>query len=250
MCTIVLNKNKIFRFLRNFYKNITFIKLRNEKGELSKKYIFKFLQKKPIIIEAGAHMGTDTCEMARIRPKSTIYSIEPVPELFNELTRRTAKYPNIKCFQMALGERTETSLMNKSSGNSDASSSILDPKEHLKCHPDVLFKEKIEIDVITLKDFCSINHINKVDFLWLDLQGYELNVLKVSEEILRSVKAIYTEVSLIENYSGSALYPELKGWLESAGFKVKKEKIDWMDGGNVLFVKKNKKHNRKIEIEP
>jgi len=34
------------------------------------------------------------------------------------------------------------------------------------------------------------------------------------------------------------LYPLLKDFLENAGFKAKKEKIAWSDGGNVLFIRK------------
>jgi len=82
------------------------------------------------------------------------------------------------------------------------------------------------------------NKIEKVDFLWLDLQGFELNVLKESVEIISKTSTIYTEVSIIENYSNSALYPQLKDFLENAGFKAKKEKIAWSDGGNVLFIRK------------
>lgn len=217
--------------------DILYSKFSNRKGIISKKYIAKFLGEDPIIVEAGAHIGLDTCEIAKIWPKSKIFAFEPIPELFAQLVKNTYSFQNVKCFQMALGDKTGFCTINQSSGASDGSSSLLEPKAHLDYHPDVLFEKKIEVEVITLTDWMKINKIDRIDFFWLDLQGFELNVLKETKDILTKTKAIYTEVSIVENYSGGALYPELKKWLKTVGFIAKKEKIAWEDGGNVLFIK-------------
>jgi len=80
-----------------------------------------------------------------------------------------------------------------------------------------------------------------VDLLWLDLQGYELDVLKAGLAVLENVQAIYTEVNLKELYVGAPLYGELREWLEVRDFKVEVEDIPWEDGGNVLFVRNSPK---------
>ena len=54
------------------------------------------------------------------------------------------------------------------------SSSILEPKLHLEIHPDVEFSDKEVIQVEQLDKF----KIHNSDFLNIDVQGYELNVLK------------------------------------------------------------------------
>ncbi|MBK6479822.1 MAG: FkbM family methyltransferase [Saprospiraceae bacterium] len=77
----------------------------------------------------------------------------------------------------------------------DASSSLLEPKDHLIDHPDTSFKDKIQVQTITLDDWAFQNNISKVDLLWLDMQGFELNMLKASNKILATVKVIHTEVS-------------------------------------------------------
>ena len=86
--------------------------------------------------------------------------------------------------------------------------------------------------------FLINQNINKVDLLWLDLQGKEPDVLLSSEKI-NLVKYIYTEVSIVSNYKNQKLYPQLKEYLTDNNFKVIFEDIRWEDGGNVLF--KNKK---------
>lgn len=209
-----------------------------EKGVISKKNISKFLNESPVIVEAGAHIGTDTSEMAKLWPNAMIYAFEPIPEIFEQLQKNTSEYSNVKCYQMALGDKTGNCTIYQSSGESDGSSSVLEPKEHLNYHPNVKFENKVEVKMITLNDWMKLEHIKKVDFLWLDLQGFELNVLKESKDAVLAATVIYTEVSIVENYAKSALYPELKTWLASVGFKPKKVKIAWKDGGNVLFVKK------------
>lgn len=69
------------------------------------------------------------------------------------------------------------------------------------------------------------------------MQGYELAMLKASCALLKTVSAIYTEVSLKEFYEGAPLYPEVCGWLEQQGFRVEREELAWADAGNVLFVR-------------
>ena len=73
------------------------------------------------------------------------------------------------------------------------------------------------------------------------MQGYELNALTAAHTMLKQISAIYTEVGFIENYAGQAQYPEVKEWLENAGFVMiggdfpeKPTKFY----GNALFVKK------------
>jgi hypothetical protein len=105
-------------------------------------------------------------------------------------------------------------------------------------HPDVLFEKKIHVECTTLDEWAKLNNIEKVDLLWLDMQGHELNALKAGSIVLEKVQAIYTEVNLKEVYDGAPLYSELREWLEQRNFSVEVEEIPWEDGGNVLFVRR------------
>ena len=80
--------------------------------------------------------------------------------------------------------------------------------------------------------------VDHIDFMWLDMQGFELQMLKASEEMLSKVKCIHTEVSLKDTYKNAVHYSELRKWLEFKGFNVLMEA--WPQGadmGNVLFVR-------------
>jgi FkbM family methyltransferase len=191
----------------------------------------------PIIIEAGAHIGSDTCEMGKTWPSGTIHAFEPIPEIYTKLVKNTKHFKNIITYPVALGTQTGTAEIFVSSGGSDGSSSLLSPKEHISEHPEVQFNKSIMINTITLDEWALKNKIDRVDFAWLDMQGFELPVLKASQVILKTMSAIYTEVSLKEMYEGTVLYPEFKDWMKSNGFSVKAEDLRWNDMGNVLFVK-------------
>ena len=116
---------------------------------------------------------------------------------------------------------------------------MLKPKERLEWSQ-LVFNEIIEVQTVTLDDWAQENNIDHVDFMWLDMQGVELDVLKASPKILGQTKAIYCEVEFIEAYEGQPLYGDVKSWLQQQGFSiVAKDFVDqttWFFG-NVLFVR-------------
>lgn len=212
-------------------------KEKKKKEAIPKSLIATYLPPNPTIVEAGAHIGVDTVQMSKLWPKGTIHAFEPIPELFSQLQRNTYGRENVCCYPMALGEETGSAKIFVSSGRSDASSSLLPPKEHLTYHPDILFESEIQVPTITLDEWAEEEGIKKIDFLWLDLQGYELAALKAAPNVLETVQAIYAEVNLAETYAGVSLYPEMSQWLERRGFKVIREDLSWQDAGNVFFAK-------------
>jgi FkbM family methyltransferase len=187
---------------------------------ISKNLIKKYLPQNPVIIDCGANNGNDTVELARIIANSTVHAFEPIPETFEALKNATRKYKNIICYQVALSNQTGKAEMHVASGvNESGSSSLLAPKSHLVDYPHIAFNKKIEVATITLDDWASQNNVDHVDLLWLDMQGFEMPMLKSSKKILPAVKAILTEVSLTETYNGVATYPVYKAYLQGEGFK-------------------------------
>jgi FkbM family methyltransferase len=227
-------------YLVNATNSLKFRLMGRRSREIPKSYIKKFLPTAPIIVEAGAHIGKDTIEMAEIWPKGSIFAFEPVPFLHEQLVEKTRIANNIHCYPVALSDSTGSATMYVSSGESDGSSSLLVPKEHIVEHPNVKFTEKLQVKTITLDEWTVSERIDHVDFLWLDLQGHELAVLTASPRTLSSVFAIHTEVSLKETYNGVSLYPEFRSWLENKGFEVVRESLPWRDMGNVLLVSRHR----------
>lgn len=178
----------------------------------------------PVILEAGAYDGSDSLLLSRTWPAGTLYSFEPVPELFNQLENKAKRTTNIKCFQLALSNKdgfTEFILSEHigAPGLVSQSSSLLAPKEHLTYDHSVTFNKKIQVNAVTLDTWARENNITKVDFLWLDLQGIELDVMKSSPFVMSGVKVVYIEVEFVEAYAKQALFGDVDNWLKAQGFR-------------------------------
>ena len=217
----------------------------------------RFLSAQPVILEAGSYHGETALAMARRWPRSTIYSFEPVPELFAIVKRNTEAFKNIHPSELALGDKVGTAVFHLSTmaGKPDASlgsGSLLEPSHHLEGFPWVKFDNAITVSTTTIEAWAKDHHVEKIDFIWLDVQGAEFTVLKAAGAILKTVRVIMAEVEFVELYKGQSLYAEMKPWLEARGFAQVATDFDatapkmadlknrkgtsWY--GNAIFVKK------------
>jgi FkbM family methyltransferase len=199
-------------------------------------FILKNLSNESIIIEAGAADGNDTVFFGKNFPNSKIYSLEPMSSLYNITFKKIQKFNNINLFKLAFSHTDGRMELNLAENQNQpwGSSSLLKPKLHLEIHPGITFNSKESVETIKFDSFLSMNNIESVDLLWLDLQGVEPDVLMASNQ-LRKVKYIYSEVSVLENYENQILYEDFKKFMIASGYKVHFEDIRWEDGGNVLF---------------
>ena len=62
--------------------------------------------------------------------------------------------------------------------------------------------------------------IQRPAFLKIDVQGYELEVLKGSCDVLDCIDLVYVECSFIELYAGQALAHHVIEWLLPYGFSL------------------------------
>jgi FkbM family methyltransferase len=224
--------------INNILVKLGILQPRRQRGIIPKHIIKQYLPRNPVILEIGAHTGSDTVKFSAMYPHGKIYSFEPSPKVYPQLVENTKALKNVKCFQLALSDENGTSEFYMSSGDMPSSSSLRKPKEMAIYHPAISFDEKVLVQCSTLDAWCKQEKIEKVDFIWIDVQGHELSVFKGGMEVLKTVKAIHAEVNLKELYEGVPLYPELREWLKIHGFEVAVEALDWEDAGNVLFVRK------------
>jgi hypothetical protein len=78
--------------------------------------------------------------------------------------------------------------------------------------------EKITVQVRRLDSVLEQLRIDKVEVLWLDTQGTELQVLKGLGKYLDTVKCIHTEACPNPYYKGHILQNELESFLHENRF--------------------------------
>lgn len=200
-----------------------------------------------IVVEAGAHLGEDSVRIVEILKPKKLFAFEPVPHLFEILKERTRSLASVECVPCALGEKAGTSPMHVSSGYhelpgnlrvaGDGSSSLLKPTGHLDFCPTVEFTQQIDVPVTTLEKFASEHALQRIDFMWLDLQGMELKALEGAGPLLRTVSSIYLEASASPLYEGAPTFSEVEQWMRAHGFVPKYVAIPKDGHGNALFIK-------------
>lgn len=185
----------------------------------------EFLPANGIFLEAGAFNGKDTLIMAAHFPKATIHAFEPLPEIYTELTKNTNAISLIKTYPVALSAQTGTATFYvadhpKRPGKICQAGSLHAPQDRLNFSP-ITYPHTTQVPTITLDEWATQNQITHIDFMWLDMQGHELAVLKASPHILKTVTALYVELNFIQAYEGQPSASELHEWLLSQDFTLK-----------------------------
>jgi FkbM family methyltransferase len=170
------------------------------------------------VIHVGGHVGQEIDVYVRNNVQEVVF-FEPQPHAFKALEAKCEKFRDViktVPHNVALGNETGRIPMHIERKNGGQSSSILKPKQHLVDYPDIKFEGTI--DVIMTKLDNVINDKYKYDLINIDVQGYELEVFRGSQEILPNIKYIYAEVNFCEMYEGNVLACDLDNFLSKFGF--------------------------------
>jgi FkbM family methyltransferase len=80
---------------------------------------------------------------------------------------------------------------------------------------------EVEIETTTLDAFCAAEGVEEIDFLQIDVQGADLNVLKGATSLLeRSGLAIQIEVEFSHLYKDQPLFADIDIFLRERGFSL------------------------------
>lgn len=132
--------------------------------------IFKlFKGKKGIMIDVGAHHGYSFMKFAKAG--WIIYCFEPDDNNCQKLLSNIKKHDlrNVTIENKAVSDKPSKAMLYNSDVSTGLSSLIKFHASH---------KEYKEVEVITLSSYCRENSISKIDFLKIDTEGNDLNVLK------------------------------------------------------------------------
>ena len=150
-----------------------------------------------------------------------------------------------KVFNVALGSKEDVVGMfisDRDGGvlnGAGASSSILAPKKHLTEHPEVTFPSKESINVKRFDKFVRENEIDvsNHNFLNIDVQGYELEVLKGVGQDLNNIQLIVVEVNRDEMYTDCPMIEDIDAYLKEFGFD--RVAVEWQSEswGDAVYAK-------------
>ncbi len=183
------------------------------------------------IIHIGGHYGEELNEYV-YNGIQDIVVFEPLERNFEVLFKNVEKLnANIQGYQVALGA-TEGDFEMYVSSNGALSSSLLKPKKHLEQYKDITFDEKEVVEVKTLDSF----ELSGYNFINMDVQGYELEVLKGGKNTLDQIDYVYCEVNRDEVYENNVYIDELDVFLSD----FSRVETEWTGEtwGDALYIRK------------
>ena len=193
------------------------------------KLIAKYGMKITGVIQAGANIGN---EIGLFLSNGIHYGhlFEPC-EAFKELKKETSLTAFI-AYESGLSDFNGRIGINITKSNNGQSNSLLKPKLHKEYYPDIVF-DRFECIIVNKLDSYKIDDCN---FLVMDVQGYELSVLKGATETLKHIDYIYTEVNREELYENCAMVQDLDSYLTD--FRRVETKWKRKGFGDALYIRK------------
>jgi len=171
------------------------------------------------VIHIGAHHGQEVDVYRSLNINSILF--EPHPDSFNILINKFENASDVILENIALGSKTETKIMYCETANQAMSCSLLKPKKHLSYYPHIKFESEKIVNQIALDDYIQTKNVdlNNYNFINMDVQGYELEVLKGSVNTLKNIDHIMTEINFEDLYENCVKADELDKFLNNFGFK-------------------------------
>jgi FkbM family methyltransferase len=173
-----------------------------------------------VVIDVGAHIGAFSIYASRVMPKAKVFSFEPFPDNYELLTAniKLNGCSNITAFNQAISNIEGIQEFYFSDSKDFVTMSLHNDrvKQLFNVEP-----RRIYVKTRTIEQFIQEKNIKLIDFLKLDCEGAEYNILfYCSDNLLSRIKRISMEYHT-GMYDGKFMNCQLmKDFLESKGFIV------------------------------
>lgn len=175
------------------------------------------------VIHAGIYDGEEIPEYLKLYDK--ILCFEPLSTAYETFTQ---KYPDIPCIKAALGSNNYEADFYKA----ERGSSLFTITNHPATSAwNIEYKRPSGTERVSVRrlDFYDIKGY---DYLVLDTQGNEMDVLLGCGKLLNQFKKLQIELSETPLYHGECSGQEIIGWLKDKGFK---QSTPLLTHGDVIF---------------
>jgi FkbM family methyltransferase len=164
------------------------------------------------ILDIGAHVGYFSIYASKKANNVKIFSFEPSKKSFQVLKNnlKLNNIENIKIENIGVRSKSGTSTLYIDKEYEIGNSMFLNNNN----------STKEEVQVISISDIIKKYKIDSIDFLKLDCEGAEYEIiLEIPNDVLKSINKIAMEVHKIENYDIS----DIEEFLVKNNFEVKRK---------------------------
>lgn len=199
-----------------------------------------------IIFDVGSCHALESVKFSKKFTNAKIYTFEANPSSYEICLENSKNCPSITLINKAVNDYDglckfypidkEKTITTWEDGNQGASS--LYKANGSYDHIEKYVQYEIVVQCIRLDTFCEKNNIDKIDIIWMDLQGAELKALKSLGKLLDNVQIIHTELEINPMYEGQSLFKDVYRFLIDRGFVMEYGNTNVQFGTNFIFTKK------------
>lgn len=158
------------------------------------------------VVDVGSNIGEFS--LYAVSKGAQAYAFEPDPSVYACLSHNLGRFPNAKGFQLALwNERTTLRFF---SAADKADSSFFEPDSHVRA--------VIEMEAWPLDDIAEIAALERIDFLKIDGEGAEPEILQGAARTLQRTRRVSIDVG--PERLGESTRDAVIEILEASGFTI------------------------------
>ena len=172
-------------------------------------------KEQPVMFDVGANVGRYSKALYSAFPKAQIVAFEPVPRTF-EVLRATLAKTTVKCCSIGLSDAEGEAVIYDYEQMIGSEHASLFPGVLKDLHRAETIKET-NVPLITLDAYCCAASIRAIDFLKIDTEGNELNVLKgsramIQKNAIRAIQFEFNEMNVVSRVFLKDFYDILRGY--------------------------------------
>lgn len=219
-------------FIQKFFLwfNYKIINLKKDKSNLDQFLNELIKLDNPLIFDVGANDGRSVKKFKKIFPNSIIHCFEPDNRVYKILFENYSNNKTIKLNHYGMGRKNEYLEFNSyiDTGKSSFYKLKLDT-EFLKYKADVMRVDQREFldstyqkEIKTIDSYCEENQIDKINFLKIDTQGFEENIIYGANDMIKSnlIDVIQLELIFSSIYEKNLNIYDIERILIPNGYKL------------------------------
>lgn len=138
-----------------------------------------------VVLDVGAHIGLFSSIAAKIAgPAGKVYAFEPSPKT-NALLKKTISINKLQSVVQvrseAMGNEVGKTVFYISDGEADNSNSMISYMQDRKLHG-------IDVTILTIDALVKQEHLSKVNFIKIDVEGAEYDAIRGAGETLKNLR--------------------------------------------------------------
>ena len=186
------------------------------------------------VLHLGAHFGQEAKAYWEFGIRDAVF-VEADPVTFEKLSNELKKYPGYRAVCALLANIDDDLVNFYQASNSGLSSSALRPTGHLDKYKAIKFESIINLKTAKLDSILN----ESFELIALDVQGFELEVIRGGENTFRRAKVLWIEVSIGGLYAHDAKIEEVVSYLALLNFSLVNVNINNKGWGDALFIRKD-----------